>query len=375
MEQIRASRYGLQVGTLPPGPRDKITDVPGVTVGHCTIDTDTHKTGVTVLFPCGENPFVHKLPAAAFVLNGYGKSAGLVQIQELGTLESPIALTNTLNVGKVHDALVGYLAERCEEEGIELRSVNPVVCECNDATLNDICRRAVEERHVRAAMEAAGTDFDEGDVGAGKGMVCHDLKGGIGSASRLMEVDGQTYTLGVLVLANHGNLRDLTIGGRHIGPTLAQMLEVGQTEDQGSCIAIVATDLPLDARQLERVAKRVSVGLARLGSYIGHGSGEVFLAFSTANPYDHRVQEKLRTVTAFREDAMDLPFQAAAECAEEAVLNCLFTARTVTGWTGKTVRALTDLLSLERESRQRELSSLERESGQRELSSLEREFP
>lgn len=343
MQQTRASQHGLKVGYLPTGPRNKITDVPGVTVGHCTIDTDAHKTGVTVLFPCTENPFVHKLPAAAFVLNGYGKSAGLVQIQELGTLESPIALTNTLNVGKVHDALVGYLVECCEAEGVELRSVNPVVCECNDSTLNDICHRAVEESHVRAAMEQAGADFDEGDVGAGKGMVCHDLKGGIGSASRLMEVEGRTYTLGVLVLANHGNLRDLTIGGQPIGPTLSEMLKVGQTEDQGSCIAIVATDLPLDARQLGRVAKRVSVGLARLGSYIGHGSGEVFVAFSTANPYDHREKAQLRTVSAFREDSMDLPFQAAAECAEEAVLNCLFTAHTVTGWKGKTVRALTDL--------------------------------
>ena len=222
--QTRASYHGLKVGSLPAGPRNQITDVPGVTVGHCTVDTDTHKTGVTVLFPCAENPFVHKLPAAAFVLNGYGKSAGLVQIQELGTLESPIALTNTLNVGKVHDALVGYLVERCEAEGVELRSVNPVVCECNDSTLNDICHRAVEESHVRAAMEQAGADFDEGDVGAGKGMVCHDLKGGIGSASRLMEVDGKTYTL------------DPTTGGYIESPSATagmdyqQLMTLGQAE-------------------------------------------------------------------------------------------------------------------------------------------------
>lgn len=343
MHQLRAADYGLCVGSLPKGPHNRITDVPGVTVGHCTVDTPAHKTGVTVLFPCPENPFAHKLPAAAFVLNGFGKSAGLMQIQELGTLESPIALTNTLNVGLVHDALVEYMVRRCDREGVSMRSLNPVVCECNDSTLNDILHRAVGEKEVFSAMEAAGSDFAEGDVGAGKGMVCHDLKGGIGTASRCLEVDGKTYTLGVLVLANHGNLRDLTIAGEQIGPQLEERLRVGQTEDQGSCIAIVATDLPLDARQLERAAKRVSVGLARLGSYIGHGSGEVFLAFSTANAYDPRAEEKIRTVSAFREDSMDLPFQAVAECAEEAVLNVLFTARTVTGSQGKTVHALTEL--------------------------------
>ena len=343
MVPLRAADHGLSVGTLPKGPRNRITDVPGVTVGHCTVDTADHKTGVTVLFPCEENPFVHKLPAAAFVLNGFGKSAGLMQVQELGSLETPIALTNTLNVGLVHDAMVEYMARRCEVEGVPMRSLNPVVCECNDSTLNDIRHRAVGEQEVFSAIAAAGPDVAEGDVGAGKGMVCHDLKGGIGTASRLLEVDDRTYTLGVLVLANHGNLRDLTIAGEHIGPALEERLRVGPTEDQGSCIAIVATDLPLDARQLGRVARRVSVGLARLGSYIGHGSGEVFLAFSTANPYDPRAEERLRTVSAFREDSMDLPFQAAAECAEEAVLNVLFTARTVTGFGGKTVYALTDL--------------------------------
>lgn len=343
MRQKRAVDYGLTIGSLPKGPNNKITDVPGVTVGHCTVDTPEHKTGVTVLFPSKENPFVHKLPAAAFVLNGFGKSTGLMQIQELGSLESPIALTNTLNVGLVQDALVEYMAVRCENEGINMRSLNPVVCECNDATLNHIRFRAVGTEQAFSAIDAACIDFQEGAVGAGKGMVCHDLKGGIGSSSRLLTVDETVYTLGVLVLANHGNLRDLTIGGQSIGPALEQRLSVGQTEDLGSCIALLATDLPLDARQLGRVAKRLSVGLARLGSYIGHGSGEVFLAFSTANAYDHRDTSSIRTVSAFREDSIDLPFQAAAECAEEAVLNALFTAHTVTGYNGRTVHALAEL--------------------------------
>ena len=343
MYQLRARDYGICVGDLPTGKRNKITDVPGVTVGHCTIDTAEHKTGVTVLLPCPENPFTHKLPAASFVLNGFGKTLGLVQIDELGTLETPIALTNTLNVGLVHDALVEYVIQRSEAEGTEVRSVNPVVCECNDGGLNHIQKRAVSREHVFSAFASASPDFDEGDVGAGKGMVCHGLKGGIGSASRRIEAGGHTYTMGALVLANHGRLADLTIAGRNVGAEI-EAARAARESDVGSCIVLLATDLPLDSRQLGRTAKRASVGLARLGSYIGHGSGEVFLAFSTANPFDPREKAVTRTVTAFHESRMDLPFRAAAQCVEEAVLNCLFTARTVTGWDGKTVYSLTSLL-------------------------------
>lgn len=343
MKQKRAREHGIVIGTLPTGPRNKLTDVPGITVGHCTIDTPEHKTGVTVVLPCQENPFFHKLPAAAVVLNGFGKTAGLMQLQELGELETPIALTNTLNVGIVWDALAQHMIDRCAQDGHLLRSVNPIVCECNDATLNRIQHRAVRAEHVQYALTHAGADFEEGSVGAGRGMICHDLKGGIGSASRQMEIGGRTYTLGVLLQTNHGNLADLTIRGNNIGKELAQRL--GKREpDKGSCIAIVATDLPLDSRQLGRVARRVSVGLARLGSYIGHGSGEVFLAFSTADPRDPRAEGKLRQGELFSEDAMDLPFRAAAECAEEAVLNSLLTAQTTTGWQGSTVYALADLL-------------------------------
>lgn len=343
MTQKRARDYGLTVGSLPAGERNLITDVPGVAVGHCTVDTAEHKTGVTVLLPCPENPFVHKLPAAAFVLNGFGKTAGLVQVEELGTLETPIALTNTLNVGLVHDALVEYMARRCEAEGVSLRSVNPVVCECNDSSLNHIRRRAVGQEEVFAAIRSAGAGFALGDVGAGKGMICHDLKGGVGSASRRILLEEGEFTLGVLALTNHGNLSDLTIAGRHIGPALSEKLSAKAAPDQGSCILLLATDLPLDARQLGRAARRLSVGLARLGSYIGHGSGEVFLAFSTANPYDPRSEGALRATVSFAEEQMDLPFRAAAECAEEAVLDSMLCAHAVTGWDGRTVPALTDV--------------------------------
>lgn len=342
MNQKRARDYGIQVGSLPAGPRNKITDVPGVTVGHCTVDTEEHKTGVTIVIPCSENPFFHKLPAASFVLNGFGKTAGLVQIDELGTLETPIALTNTLNTGLVWDAMVGYMVDRCASEGHALRSVNPVVCECNDGTLNHIQNRAVKENHVLSALNSACIDFEEGAVGAGRGMVCHDLKGGIGSASRLLEIDDATYTLGVLLLTNHGNLADLTINGENIGKDLAEQLNKREP-DKGSCIAIIATDLPLDSRQLGRVAKRASVGLARLGSFIGHGSGEIFVAFSTANAWDSRNDNALRQGVLFSEDKMDLAFRAVAECSEEAVLNSMLTAQTTVGWKNKTIHALLDL--------------------------------
>lgn len=342
MYQLRARDYLGTIGALPAGRRNKITDVPGVTVGHCTVDTPEHKTGVTVVLPCPENPFTHKLPAAAFVLNGFGKSAGLVQIEELGTLETPIALTNTLNVGLVCDALVEYMIGRCGSEGLPLRSVNPVVCECNDGGLNHIQRRAVGREQVFSALAAADPDFDEGDIGAGKGMVCHGLKGGIGSSSRVLTFDQRQYTVGVLVLANHGRMADLTIRGENIGAQLEQA-KAARESDLGSCIVLLATDLPLDSRQLGRAVKRASVGLARLGSFIGHGSGEVFVAFSTANPFLPQEEATFRKITAFHENQMDPVFRAVAESTEESILNCLFTAHTVTGWDGKTVYALTDL--------------------------------
>jgi len=343
MSQKRARDFGISVGSLPCGMFNRITDVPGVSVGHQTLDTDQNKTGVTVVMPCVENPFYHKLPAAAFVLNGFGKTLGLMQLQELGTLETPIALTNTLNVGLVHDALVQYMIERCRKDGLDyLRSVNPIVCECCDATLNNIQTRAVHSDHVLAAIESAGYIFDEGDIGAGKGMICHGLKGGIGSASRIMEIDGDRYTLGVLVLTNHGRLSDLTINGNPIGLGLADKL-LQYAPDKGSCIIICATDLPLDSRQIGRVLRRASVGLARLGSYIGEGSGEVFLGFSTANALDPRENNSIREGRLFSDNDLDLPFRAIAECTEEAVLNSLLTANTVVGHTGKKIYGLKEL--------------------------------
>ena len=341
---MRARDFGITIGEMKPGPLNRISDVPGVTVGHATIATERHNTGVTVVMPCADNPFVRKLPCASFVLNGFGKTAGLVQIDELGTLETPIALTNTLNVGLVHDAMVEYMVRRCRAEGVSLRSVNPVVCECNDAALSDIQERAVKQAHVFAAIESASAEFAEGAVGCGRGMTCHGLKGGVGSASRRIRLDGETYTLGVLVQCNHGRLKDLTIAGKNIGADIQRRIDEA-LPDKGSCIVILATDLPLSDRQLRRVLKRCSVGLARLGSYIGHGSGEVFIGFSTANRY--APDEDPRGVipcAVLNENRIDRAFRAAAEATEEAVLNALCAAETVTGYTGTTRFALGEFL-------------------------------
>ena len=317
---MRIRDYGVVIGEMPTGRLNKISDVPGVTVGHSTIAAGKHNTGVTVIMTSDRNPFHHKLPAAAFVLNGFGKSQGLVQVEELGQLETPIALTNTLNVGLVWDAMVEYVLQRCAADGLFVpSSINPVVCECNDARLSDIRKRVVGQKDVFDAIASAMADFEEGAVGAGRGTVCHGLKGGIGTASRQMEYDGKTYTLGVLVQSNYGRLSDLRIDGRPVGKEIASgALE----EDKGSIIVVMGTDLPLSDRQIKRVLRRTGVGLARVGSFTGHGSGEVFVGFSTANAMESD-DKAVRTTESFREDLMNGPFRAMAEATEEAVLNSM----------------------------------------------------
>ena len=369
MGQKRISDFGVEIGGMRKGRLNKISDVAGVLVGHCAIDTETHKTGVTYIAPGAANPFARKLPAAAFVLNGFGKSMGLVQIEELGCIETPLFMTNTLNVGLVHDAAVGAMIDRCEQDGIELRSVNPIVLECNDSNLNDIRERAVKAEHVARAIADARADFAEGDVGAGKGMICHGLKGGIGSASRVFELDGKEYALGVLALTNHGRLADLVIDGKPIGRAIAaaqsaQPAQPAQSTqsahaaaaserdasamadapDRGSVILVYATDAPLTSRQIKRVIKRGSVGLARLGSYIGHGSGEVFVGFSTA--YSVSGETDILPAAMVREEKLDALFRAAAECAEESALNAMACAGAVTGFRGRRCESLASYMSL-----------------------------
>lgn len=336
----RIRDYGIIIGRHETGPLNKLTDVPGVTVGHCTVDTEEHKTGVTVILPCRDNMFEKKLTAAAFVHNGFGKTAGTLQIEELGTLETPIALTNTLNVGLVHDAMVDYMTERCRNEGIEVKSLNPVVGECNDSNLNNIAERAVTKEHVFEAIRTASSDFAEGDVGAGKGTVCFGMKGGIGSASRLVKIGGETFTVGVLVQSNFGSTQNFVLDGKPLGDILAARIE-DIKKDEGSIMMVVGTDFPVSDRQLKRLIRRCGVGLSRCGSFMGHGSGDIMLGFTTANriPQDEPFVEIRQVGEEYLNDA----FEAVAEATEEAILNSLSMADTVTGYNGNTRYCLTDL--------------------------------
>lgn len=347
LTKAECSLLGESFGALPRGARNLITDVPGVRVTNVTLDQDDLCTGLTLILPGEDNLFVHKRIAASFVHNGFGKTLGLVQVDELGSLETPIALTNTLNVGLVHDALVSYTLERCQREGVSCRSLNPVVGECNDSRLSAIEKRPVQASHVWAALHQAledGLSFDEGDAGAGKGTICYGFKGGIGSSSRLLEIEGVTYTLGVLVQSNFGAMQDFVLGGRCLGQEMLSRLasEEGKAQlDQGSIMLILATDLPLTSRQLRRLIRRMGAGLARSGSYIGHGSGEIMIGFTNANVLDP--EAPLQRAAFLREDLLNLPFRAAADCAHEAVISSMFHAKSCLDPSGSLIPSLHDL--------------------------------
>ena len=335
----RARDLGLACGSLPPGERNSIADVPGVTVGHTTLIEGDVRTGVTAILPHQGDLFRDKMVAAAAVLNGFGKSTGLVQMNELGTLETPILLTNTFAVGNCANALIRRAIAADPEIGRRTATVNPVVLECNDGYLNDIQAMAVTEAHVETAIEAASEEFAVGSVGAGTGMSCFGLKGGIGSASRLLQLEGKTYHLGVLVLANFGRAGDLRLpDGRRIDPASLPSTEVG------SCIVVIGTDIPLDHRQLTRVARRAGVGLAWCGSYWGNGSGDIALAFTTANRVPHNADRDLIEHRVLAEGRIDRLFQAAAEGTQEAVLDALAAAETMVGRNGHRRNALTYVL-------------------------------
>lgn len=340
-----------RIGLLDAGPRDAITDVAGVTVGHATLDDGPVQTGVTVIHAHAQDPYRHKVPAGAAVINGFGKSTGLVQLEELGQLETPIALTNTFSVGALAQAQIRDCVRANPETGRALPTVNPLVLECNDGYLNDIQRMAVGESHYRAACDGAGVQMAQGAVGAGRGMSSFQCKGGVGTASRRVPLHGRgTCTVGALVLANYGLLPNLVWGGAPIGAGLAGALHAeeqaaARAAEKGSIIMVLATDAPLDARQLRRLAWRAAAGLARTGSVYGHGSGDIALAFSTAYTLPHLPQEPMPAVAMVHEGLLDGLFQAAADSVEQAIVHALWHAETVTGRDGHCRRALRDLLS------------------------------
>ena len=348
IEQKRIRAYGIHMGELPTGPRNQITDVPGVLVGHRTIHRGNNHTGITVILPGGDNCFLNKYTAACYVHNGYGKSAGLMQIEELGRLETPIALTNTLNVGLVWDGLLDYVLACCHRDGVEALSVNPVVGECNDCHINDIQTRAIAGEDVLAAIQNAGVDFEEGSVGAGTGTLCYGFKGGIGSSSRVLEIGGQRYTIGVLVQSNFGAMGDFVLNGNPIGQKALtwrarQGQQVEDQKDRGSIMTVIATDLPVSSRQLKRIIRRAGVGIARTGSYTGHGSGEVMLGFTTANRLPRGGQEILNQ-QILREELLDGAFRAVAEAVNEAILNSMVCSPETVGLKGQIYPSLADFL-------------------------------
>ncbi|KHE70258.1 P1 family peptidase [Halobacillus sp. BBL2006] len=343
MKRIRD--YGVEIGRLKTGERNKITDVEGVTVGHRTLRDQNCQTGVTAILPHQGNVFKEKLVASSHVINGFGKTMGTIQMQELGTLETPIVLTNTLSIGTAADTLIQYMLEDNPEIGRSTGTVNPIVGECNDMFLNDIRAQYVQKHHVQSALRQTGKDFDEGCVGAGTGMLCYSLQGGIGSASRLIELEHGTYTMGVLVLTNFGSLSDLRVDGKPVGRELADHITASNEErDKGSVMVIAATDLPVTERQLNRIIKRSVTGLSRTGSVITTGSGEVVIGFSTATKIPHEKTGELLSATFIHEEEIDEAFRAIGEATEEAVLNSLIAATPVIGRDGNVRPTLTELL-------------------------------
>jgi D-aminopeptidase len=343
-ERPRARDIGIVVGVLRPGPLNAITDVDGVQVGHRTIiEGQAIRTGVTAVLPHPGNVFQSKVPAAIIVGNGFGKLVGSTQVDELGTLETPVVLTNTLSTFAAADALVIYVLNLPRNDNV--RSVNPVVAETNDGYLNDIRARRVRREDVLAAIAAAKPGpVAEGSVGAGTGTRCLGWKGGIGTASRRLPQSRGGYTVGVLAQTNFGGI--LTVNGAPVGRELGRyylqdVAEDGQP-DAGSCILVAATDAPLEARQLKRLARRALLGLAAIGSPMTHGSGDYVIAFSTPETMrvPHQTSEKGQTRKLLRDEALSPLFQAVREATEEAILNSLLKATTITGYKGHECEAI-----------------------------------
>ena len=334
-----------RIGLLDAGARDAITDVAGVTVGHATLADGGVQTGVTVIHPHARDPFLYKAPAAAAVINGFGKSVGLVQLAELGQLETPVALTNTFSVPAVAQAQIARCCAANPEVGRAWSTVNPLVLECNDGYLNDIQRMAVTARHYDLACASAGVEVAQGAVGAGRGMSSFQLKSGIGTASRqALLCGGARYTVGALVLANYGVQANLVWGGQPLGRRLAARQPARSEPEKGSIIMVLATDAPLDARQLKRLALRAAAGLARTGSVYGHGSNDIALAFSTAYTLPHLPAEPMPAVALVHEALLDPLFQAGADSVEQAIVHALWHAQAVTGRDGHRRDALRPLL-------------------------------
>lgn len=364
---VRARDLGISIGRFPTGPLNAITDVEGVKVGHVTLIQGNGplipgkgpvRTGATVIIP-REDVWHKKVPAGAFVLNGTGEMTGLAWVAEAGFLEYPIALTNTLNVPRVANGVMSWMFKHNSEIGITDDTLTPVVGECDDSRLNDSRGRHVSEDDVvRALDHATSGPVAEGTVGAGTGMIAYQFKGGIGTSSRHLSRDEGGYTIGVLVNANHGRRHELTITGVPVGRLwkekktksesagllkydhVAQLSKREQLGDQGSIIIVIATDAPVDSRQLQRMARRAALGLARTGATSHHGSGDFILAFSTANEIPHYPDIPTFLMTHIADTHLNPLLAATVEATEEAIINALVTATTVVGRDGRRAEAI-----------------------------------
>ncbi|GAB2660820.1 P1 family peptidase [Flavihumibacter cheonanensis] len=337
-----ARELGLEIGVMATGKWNAITDVTGVKVGHHTlVQGDSVRTGVTVILPHSGNLFQEKVPAAIFVGNGFGKLAGSTQVMELGNLETPIALTNTLSVPVAMQALVNYTLRQTGNESVQ--SVNALVGETNDGWLNDIRGMHLKEEHVFKAIAAADSGkVAQGNVGAGTGTVCFNFKGGIGTSSRALPSSLGGYTVGVLVQTNFGGV--LQVDGIPVGEIWNQFSFSNHLQNRvdGSCMIVVATDAPIDASNLERLAKRAFMGLAKTGGIASNGSGDYVIAFSTykGNRISHISDNPVQVIQNLSNEGMSPLFMAAIEATEEAILNSLFMAVTVKGYKGRTISAI-----------------------------------
>lgn len=339
-----------RIGRRASGPRDLISDVAGVTVGHCTIAEGDVQTGVTVIRPHAGDPYKDKVPGASVIINGHTKAMGLTQLDELGVFETPIALTNTLCVGAVGMAQVREAIRTnpriCRGTG----SCNPLVFECSDALLSDIQQLTITDEHYLAALADCKPDFECGAVGAGRGMVNFGLKGGVGSASRIARADDREYTVGALVLSNYGKPHQLIVAGQRIGEMLQDAAERDRKPETGSIIILLATDAPLEHRQLRRLAQRATAGLSRTGSVFGHGSGDAVVAFTTSHTVRYAMEGEptgaLRPAMQYLYDTALDPefFEAAADATEQAILKAMYSAETVIGFGGAKRLSLVDAL-------------------------------
>jgi len=357
----RARELGIVIGSHEPGPLNAITDVTGVKVGHRTLIAGSGplkpgigpvRTGVTVIIP-RDDVWHRKVPAGFFVLNGTGETTGLAWIAESGFLEYPIALTNTLNVPRVADGVMSWMIRQYPEIGISDDTLTPVVAECDDSRLNDIQGRHVSDTDVALALDGASTgSVAEGTVGAGTGMVSYGFKGGIGTSSRRLTEEEGGYTVGVLVNANHGRRHELIVDGVPVGRFYDASARTSETPNrqiadiagpgagEGSIITVIATDAPLDGRQLTRLAKRAALGLARTGATARHGSGDFILAFSSAGIIPHYPKERTYQLTHLADTHLNPLITATIEATEEAVLNALTTATTVVGRDDRRIEAI-----------------------------------